>query len=51
MNRRQLLATSIAALLATSARAHGFDAEDDADAAERWTRERRFQATPYGRTA
>jgi haloalkane dehalogenase len=52
--RRWLIATTGlagTALLGGVARAHGFDAEDDADAAERWTRERRFQATPYGRTA
>jgi pimeloyl-ACP methyl ester carboxylesterase len=55
MTRRRWLIASTGlaatALLSGAARAHGFDAEDDADAAERWTRERRFQTTPYGRTA
>ena len=55
LTRRRWLATTAGlaatALFAAAAPAHGFDAEDDADAAERWTRERRFQATPYGRTA
>jgi haloalkane dehalogenase len=55
MTRRRWLIASTGlaatALFGGVAGAHGFDAEDDADAAERWTRERRFQATPYGRTA
>ena len=55
MTRRRwlIVSTGLAAtaLLGGVARAHGSDADDDADAAERWTRERRFQATPYGRTA
>ena len=54
LTRRRWLATAsalFAASAVTPALAHGFDAEEDADAAERWTRDRRFQATPYGRTA
>lgn len=51
--RRCLVASSAftaAALLGGGAQAHS-DAEEDAEAAERWTRDRRYQATPYGRTA
>lgn len=55
MTRRRWLTatTGLAAtgLLGGVARAQNSDAENDARAAERWTRDRRFQATPYGRTA
>lgn len=55
MTRRRWLAatTGLAAtaLLSGVARAQTTDAENDARTAERWTRDRKFQPTPYGRTA
>jgi pimeloyl-ACP methyl ester carboxylesterase len=55
MTRRRWLTASTCLVAMTlsslEARADQLDAAYDARAAERWTGERRFQATPYGRTA